>query len=116
MTESIVVKVPALGDFKDVEVIDVLVKAGDAVQMETPLITLETDKATMDVPCTAQGRVTAVHVESGSRVNVGDRVVTVEGVKVGTVTLVRGDGPLVVGSGPVRTPKPSGSTVNRVSL
>ena len=80
MTESIVVKVPELGDFKDVEVIDVLVKAGDVVEMETPLITLETDKAAMDVPSTAQGKVTAVHVAPGARVNVGDRVVTVEGV------------------------------------
>ena len=79
MTESIVVKVPALGDFKDVEVIDVLVKAGDAVDVDTPLITLETDKATMDVPSTARGTVTALHVERGARVNVGDRVVTVEG-------------------------------------
>ncbi len=79
MTDSIVVKVPELGDFKDVEVIDVLVKAGDAIELETPLITLETDKATMDVPSTAQGKVTAVHVERGARVNVGDRVVTVEG-------------------------------------
>jgi len=80
VTESIVVKVPELGDFKDVEVIDVLVKAGDVVELETPLITLETDKAAMDVPSTAQGKVSAVHVAPGARVNVGDRVVTVEGV------------------------------------
>jgi pyruvate/2-oxoglutarate dehydrogenase complex dihydrolipoamide acyltransferase (E2) component len=44
--------VPDLGDFKDVAVIDVLVKPGDSVQVDTPLLTLETEKATMDVPST----------------------------------------------------------------
>ena len=44
------VLVPDLGDFKDVEVIDVLVKPGDKIELETPLLTLETEKATMDVP------------------------------------------------------------------
>ena len=46
---------PDLGDFKDVEVIEVLVKEGDAVALETPLVTLETEKATMDVPSSAAG-------------------------------------------------------------
>ncbi len=46
-------RVPDLGDFRDVEVIDVLVKPGDTVALETPLITLETDKAAMDVPSSA---------------------------------------------------------------
>jgi pyruvate/2-oxoglutarate dehydrogenase complex dihydrolipoamide acyltransferase (E2) component len=50
------VVVPDLGDFKDVEVIDVLVKPGDTVQLETPLITLETEKATMDVPSVCRRR------------------------------------------------------------
>ena len=47
--------VPDIGDFKDVEVIDVLVKPGDQVAVETPLITLETEKATIDVPSSAAG-------------------------------------------------------------
>jgi pyruvate/2-oxoglutarate dehydrogenase complex dihydrolipoamide acyltransferase (E2) component len=47
--------VPDLGSFSDVPVIDVLVKPGDAVEVDTPLITLETDKAAMDVPSTAAG-------------------------------------------------------------
>ena len=49
------VVVPDIGDFKDVEVIDVLVKVGDTVAAETALVTLETDKATMDVPSPAAG-------------------------------------------------------------
>jgi len=70
-------RVPDLGDFHDVEVIEVLVSVGDTVELETPLITLETDKATMDVPAAAAGRVAAVHVAKGARVNAGDLVATV---------------------------------------
>ena len=73
------VVVPDLGDFRDVEVIELLVSVGDAIEVDTPLVTLETDKATMDVPSTAAGRVTELHVGKGSRVSAGDAVVTVEG-------------------------------------
>jgi len=62
-------RVPDLGDFKDVEVIEVLVKPGDRVEPETPLITLETDKATMDVPATAAGVVQEMKVAKGDRVS-----------------------------------------------
>jgi pyruvate/2-oxoglutarate dehydrogenase complex dihydrolipoamide acyltransferase (E2) component len=73
------VVVPDLGDFKDVEVIDVLVKPGDAVQLETPLITLETEKATMDVPSSAAGVVKSVAVKKGDRVSKGSAIVELEG-------------------------------------
>ena len=73
------VVVPDLGDFKDVEVIDVLVKPGDPVQLETPLITLETEKATMDVPSSAAGVVKSVSVKKGDRVSKGSVIVEVEG-------------------------------------
>ena len=76
-------RVPDLGDFHDVEVIEVLVSVGDTVELETPLITLETDKATMDVPATAAGRVAALHVARGARVNAGDLVATVTTSSVG---------------------------------
>ena len=49
------VRVPDMGSFKDVAVIDVLVKPGDAIEIDTPLVTLESEKATMDVPSTAVG-------------------------------------------------------------
>ena len=68
---SVDVKVPDLGDFKDVAVIDVLVKAGDTVAVETPLITLETEKAAMDVPSPAAGVIAEVTVRTGDRVNTG---------------------------------------------
>jgi dihydrolipoamide dehydrogenase len=68
---------PDLGDFKDVEVIDVLIKAGDQIEIDTPLLTLETDKATMDVPSTAAGKVTEVLVAKGSKVSTGTPLVRV---------------------------------------
>lgn len=79
MAERILVTVPDLGDFDQVEVIEVLVAVGDAVELETPLVTLETDKATMDVPSSAAGRVLEVLVSRGSRVAKGDPLVAVEG-------------------------------------
>jgi dihydrolipoamide dehydrogenase len=70
--------VPDIGDFKNVEVIDVLVKSGDVVALETPLITIETEKATMDVPSTAAGVVKSVAIKKGDRVSKGSVVVEVE--------------------------------------
>ncbi len=74
------VVVPDIGDFKDVEVIDVLVKVGDTVAAETPLITLETDKATMDVPSPTAGVVKSVAVKKGDRLSKGSTVLTLEQV------------------------------------
>jgi pyruvate dehydrogenase E2 component (dihydrolipoamide acetyltransferase) len=70
------VRVPDMGGFKDVAVIDVLVKSGDSVETDTPLVTLESDKATMDVPSTASGVVDKVHTAKGGKVNTGDLIVT----------------------------------------
>jgi pyruvate dehydrogenase E2 component (dihydrolipoamide acetyltransferase) len=74
------VLVPDMGNFTEVGVIDVLVKPGDKVEVDTPLVTLETEKATMDVPSTAAGTVEAVHVQKGGKVSAGSRVVTLSGV------------------------------------
>jgi pyruvate dehydrogenase E2 component (dihydrolipoamide acetyltransferase) len=71
------VRVPDMGNFKDVAVIDVLVKPGETIEPEAPLVTLETEKATMDVPSTAAGVVEKVHVARGGKVSTGDLVVTV---------------------------------------
>ncbi len=69
---------PDLGDFKDVPIIDVLIKPGDMVEVDTPLVTLETDKATMDVPSSAAGRVAEVLVQKGGRVSKGTPLVRLE--------------------------------------
>src|SRR5690349_19752226 len=71
------VRVPDMGNFKDVAVIDVLVKPGETIEPEAPLVTLATEKATMDVPSTASGVVEKVHVAKGGKVSTGDLVVTV---------------------------------------
>jgi pyruvate dehydrogenase E2 component (dihydrolipoamide acetyltransferase) len=65
------VVVPDLGDFADVEVIEVLVKPGDSVTAEQGLITLETDKATMDIPSPAAGRISELKIKVGDRVSAG---------------------------------------------
>src|SRR5688572_15123480 len=72
------VRVPDLGNFDSVAVIDVLVKPGDTIDIDTPLVTLETDKATMDVPSTAKGVVEKVHVSKGGTVSPGALIVTVK--------------------------------------
>ncbi|HUO96901.1 MAG TPA: 2-oxo acid dehydrogenase subunit E2 [Steroidobacteraceae bacterium] len=72
------VLVPDLGDFKGVDVVDVLVRVGDVIAVDTPLATLETEKATMDVPSTVAGRVTAVLIKKGDKVSAGSPVVDVE--------------------------------------
>ena len=72
------VRVPDLGNFKDVEVIDVLVKPGDNIAIDTPLVTLESDKAAMDVPSTASGVVEKVHTTKGGKVNTGDLLATLK--------------------------------------
>ena len=70
---AIEVKVPDIGDFKDVPVIEIHVKPGDAIKADDPLVTLESDKATMDVPADRDGTVEAVLVKIGDRVSEGTR-------------------------------------------
>ena len=75
-TATTEVTVPDIGDFKDVPIVEVLVKPGDAVSADDPLITLESDKATMDVPAPAAGTVGTVHVKVGDRVSEGSPILT----------------------------------------
>src|SRR3954470_22244106 len=79
MSSLIEVKVPDMGNFDSVAVVDVLVKVGDAIDIDTPLATLETDKATMDVPSTAKGIVEKVHIAKGGSVSPGTVIVTWKG-------------------------------------
>jgi pyruvate dehydrogenase E2 component (dihydrolipoamide acetyltransferase) len=72
------VVVPDLGDFADVEIIDILVKPGDQVSAEQGLVTLETEKATMDVPSPAAGRVGELKVKVGDRVSTGHVIMSLE--------------------------------------
>ncbi|MCA8451099.1 biotin/lipoyl-containing protein, partial [Burkholderia vietnamiensis] len=79
MSQAIEVKVPDIGDYKDVPVIEVLVKVGDTVEPEQSLVTLESDKATMDVPSPAAGTVKEVKVKVGDAVSEGTLIILLEG-------------------------------------
>jgi len=80
---AVEVKVPDIGDFKDIPVIEIFVKPGDAVAVEDSLVTLESDKATMDVPSPAAGVVKEVHVKLGDKVSEGKLIVVLEAVGAG---------------------------------
>ncbi len=89
MPEVIQVHVPGLGDFADVQVVEVAVSAGDEVAASDPLITLETDKAAMDVPSPGSGRILNLKVDVGDRVNEGDVIAELEGQAAAAATAER---------------------------
>jgi len=78
MSDMIEIKVPDIGDFEGVEVIEVLVQAGDVVEAEQPLISLESDKATMEVPSPQAGTIGSINVSEGDKVSEGDVIGTLE--------------------------------------
>ena len=78
MAEIKQVLVPDIGDYKDVPVIEVLVKAGDTVKAEQSLLTLETDKATMDVPAPFDGVVKEIKVKAGDKISQGRVILLLE--------------------------------------
>jgi pyruvate dehydrogenase E2 component (dihydrolipoamide acetyltransferase) len=83
VAQLIEIRVPDIGDYKDVEIIDVAVREGEAVAVDATLITLETEKATMDVPSTAAGIVRQFKVQKGGRVSQGDLIAIVEAETAG---------------------------------
>ncbi|WP_332813754.1 dihydrolipoyllysine-residue acetyltransferase [Ramlibacter sp.] len=78
-SRTIEVRVPDIGEFKDVAVIELLVKPGDPVKLEQSLITVESDKASMEIPSSAAGVVKELKVALGDKVNIGDPVAVLEG-------------------------------------
>ena len=104
------IRVPDIGNYKDVEVIEVAVKAGDSIGVEGTLITLETEKATMDVPSTTAGTIRELRVQRGSRVSQGDVIAVVEATASAvapTPTPPAMAGEVVHGAGEVPAGKPS---------
>jgi len=83
MASTTQVLVPDIGGFKDVDVIDVLVKAGQEIDKETPMVTLETEKAAMDVPAPAAGRIAEVKVKKGDKVSEGSVILLLESTAQG---------------------------------
>ena len=78
MATSVKVLVPDIGGFKDVSVVEVLVKEGQQIDKETPLITIETEKAAMDVPAPAAGRVREIKLKQGDKVSEGSLILLLE--------------------------------------
>ncbi len=78
-TGRIDVHVPDIGDFKDVAVIELLVKLGDVVKKDQSLMTVESEKAAMEIPCATAGKVLEIKVKLGDTVNIGDVIVVMEG-------------------------------------
>ena len=78
MANPIEVLVPDIGGFKDVSVIDVLVKDGQQIEKETPLVTIETEKAAMDVPSPVAGKIAQVKLKTGDKVSEGSLILLIE--------------------------------------
>jgi len=72
------IELPDIGDFKDVEVVEILVNTGDSIEKDDSLLTLETDKATMEIPSPYAGTIKSIKVSLGDRINQGDEVVVIE--------------------------------------
>jgi dihydrolipoamide dehydrogenase len=103
MSDSVEVKVPDIGDFKDVPIIEVLVKVGDTVKAEDSLIMLESDKATMDVPSPVSGVVTEVKVKVGDKVAEGTLVAMIASAAPAAI-VGAGDTAVVAAAAPAPAP------------
>ncbi len=100
------VRVPDIGDFKDVAVIEVMVKPGDTIKVEQSLITVESDKASMEIPSSAAGVLKELKVKVGDTVNIGDLLAVLEG----TVAAAAPVAAVAVASAPLAAPSPVAPT------
>ena len=94
------VHVPDIGDFKDVVVIEVMVKPGDPIKVEQSLITVESDKASMEIPSSHAGLLKEIKVKVGDKVNIGDLLAILEGTVAAAVPAVAVSAPTAVASAP----------------
>jgi len=93
VSQLIEVKVPDIGDFRDIPIVEVLVKPGDRVKPEDPLITLESDKATLEIPAPQAGTVKAINVKVGDKVSQGTLVLTLDVADAAAVAASAADVP-----------------------
>jgi len=100
---TVEVRVPDIGDFKDVPVIEVFVRPGDVVKLDDPMVTLESDKATMDVPSPFAGTVEGVRVAVGEKVSEGTVIATL--VPAGAVGAAPQEAPAAAAAAPVAPPR-----------
>ncbi len=114
MSNLIEVKVPDIGDFKNIPVIEVLVKPGDTVAKEDSLVTLESDKATMEVPSPVAGIVKELKVKPGDKLSEGSLILTLEGAAV-AAPVQKADAP-VPAQKPAAAPAKSPATGSRIPV
>ena len=108
------VKVPDIGDFSDVPVIDLFVKVGDSIKVDDAIATLESDKATMDVPSTVSGTVKEVLVQLGSKVSEGVVLIKVETVAAAGVPAPQAAAPAPVATAPAPVSAPAAASTAAV--
>ncbi|NCV86079.1 MAG: dihydrolipoyl dehydrogenase [Oxalobacteraceae bacterium] len=105
---AIEIKVPDIGDFKEVEVIELLVKPGDTVQLEQSLITVESDKASMEIPSSAAGVVKSLLVKIGDKVSEGSSILVLESVEsVASVSAPAASTPTSISAALTSSPPPA---------
>ncbi|MBV1776935.1 dihydrolipoyl dehydrogenase [Burkholderiaceae bacterium DAT-1] len=110
MSQTIELKVPDIGDYKDVEIIEVFVKAGDSVKKDESLITLETDKATMEVPASHAGVVKEVRIKLGDKVSEGSIVAVIESAASATASAAAPTPTPAATSAPAASPAPQAAS------
>lgn len=108
---SIEIKVPDIGDFKEVEVIELLVKPGDMVKAEQSLITVESDKASMEIPSSSAGKVIALSVKIGDKVAEGSVVLTLEPMDAEASTPAASPAPAALAPAAIVAPTPAPAVV-----
>ena len=117
MSHPIEIKVPDIGGHAGVDVIDVLVRPGDTLAVDAPLVTLETDKATMDVPSTHAGRVVDVKVKTGDKVSEGSLLLLLDTSATATAAAPAADAPPAAVAAPAATaPAAPAATGQRLTL
>src|SRR5574337_1113992 len=114
MSNAIDIKVPDIGDFSDVPVIEIFVKVGDIVKAEDPLVSLESDKATMDVPAPHGGVVESIAVKLGDKVSEGSVIVRLKAEGGATAGAPAEAAKPSVSAAPAATSAPAGVAEVRV--
>src|ERR1700677_2526591 len=114
MASLIDIKIPDIGEFHDVDVVEVMVKPGDRVNIDDSLITIESDKATMEVPSPQAGIVKSVNVKLGDKVSEGSAIVVIEAEGESAAEDGASTGPKAVEAKPreVQSGKPPAAPVN----
>ena len=107
------VKVPDIGDFKEVEVIEVMVKPGDTIAVDQSLLTVESDKASMEIPSSHAGVVKELRLKVGDKISEGTVVLTVEGTGEGGVQPPKATAAAIAAIAPETPPAPSPGSSRR---